>query len=298
MTIYSDALREREPVNIHTKFHTIDILPGVWLDKNIGERNASKQLRSPNRKQPYRPFTMSNTIYADVADVNIGNLSIEGLKLETGQYAIAVPQVCRLFPVPPKNSTRTLQRILNKSSREYSFLRAKTELNSKAVNVLDLDDFLVVLKHFYKLGNQMAIDLAFDLIALSLHQLFADRFNDKFEREERQEFLKNRPRGIDTRNQFTDAVKSYLHSKRVPKSQHHHIFEEVSDSVNLALFNKKAWQLRQERGLCKGDSLRDTHPSFSLKQIDYLEHHATICMNKYGADPVSAIRSAIDFHIN
>ena len=75
------------------------------------------------------------TATAVVSPVPIGNRSIEGLLLQDGTYAIAVPQICSIFQFPIKNATRDIKAILGKDS---PFLKARTTLNSQPVNCVTL----------------------------------------------------------------------------------------------------------------------------------------------------------------
>jgi hypothetical protein len=54
---------------------------------------------------------------------------------DDGQYYVAVPQLCVLLSVPLKNASRELKALLGAN---FSFLQARTTLNSKAVNVLTI----------------------------------------------------------------------------------------------------------------------------------------------------------------
>ena len=67
---------------------------------------------------------------AIVSPVPIGNRSIEGLLLQDGTYAIAVPQICSIFQFDTNQASRDLKAILGAG---FQFLKARTTLNSKAV---------------------------------------------------------------------------------------------------------------------------------------------------------------------
>ena len=95
---------------------------------------------------------------AIVSPVPIGNRSIEGLLLQDGTYAIAVPQICSIFSFLIKNATRDIKAILG---ADFQFLKARTTLNSKAVNCVTLKDFERI-KDYFK--NDNSLDY---LIALS-----------------------------------------------------------------------------------------------------------------------------------
>lgn len=53
---------------------------------------------------------------ATVTNVQIGNMSVEGLKLETGEYAIAQQQVASLFQLRTKDVSKTIKLLLGKDA--------------------------------------------------------------------------------------------------------------------------------------------------------------------------------------
>lgn len=146
----------------------------------------------------------NTTVKAIVAPVNIGRIVIDGLMLPNGDFAIAVPQVADLFSVPQKNSSRDFKALLGKDS---SLLTAKSELNSKAVNILTLTQFEVLVLELVIRGNEKAIEFQRNLVGLALFQLFNDAFGIKCEQIDRQAWLKDRQDGKYYRRSLTDAIK-------------------------------------------------------------------------------------------
>jgi hypothetical protein len=150
---------------------------------------------------------MSITPKAVIAQVSIGNLSLEGLMAEDGTYGIAMPQLSPMLNIPLKNSRRYISGLLipKLTITETTKLEAvpiqdsqkllrkwRTTLNSKAVDVILLADFERLLRKLDKAGNKQAEQMVDDLVGLSMHQLFSDAFGLKFEKEERQAFLIDR----------------------------------------------------------------------------------------------------------
>lgn len=144
---------------------------------------------------------------AIVAPVDIGRIVINGLMLPNGDFAVAVPQVAELFSVPQKNSARDFKALLGKDS---PFLTAKSELNSKAVNILSLTEFEALALELALRGNEKAIAFQRNLVGLALIQLFNDAFGIKFERIDRQSWLKERQDGKLYRRSLTDAIKHLI----------------------------------------------------------------------------------------
>ena len=157
---------------------------------------------------------MSNSITkATVATVDLGELKIEGLLLPDGSYAIAARQVAELISAHPAQASRQLKLALSKSSeRNISFLKIKTDRNDARTNsnpetVLTLEQFSKALTELAFNGNEKARDIVRLMSGLSLRQLFADAFGEKFEVEERQEWLKQR---MAHRQQFHPCLTKWL----------------------------------------------------------------------------------------
>jgi hypothetical protein len=145
-------------------------------------------------------------IKAEITTVKIGPLAIEGLMSENGDFGVAVPQVASLNLVRPNQASRDLKSLLGAGFR---FDKWKTPLNSKAVNVIPLDNFQDLIRALDKKGNPAASAFVDALFGLSMHQLFCDAFGLKFETEDRQRWLEAR---MATRHDFlplTDQLKAY-----------------------------------------------------------------------------------------
>ena len=151
---------------------------------------------------------MSLTPKASIAQVSIGNLSIEGLMREDdGTFGIAMPQLSPILDIPLKNAGRYILGVLNprltitkttafKALPSKESLRLiqkwRTTLHASAVNVILLPDFEKLLAKLDRAGNKAAQDMRDDLVGLALTQLFSDAFGLKFEKEERQAYLVDR----------------------------------------------------------------------------------------------------------
>jgi hypothetical protein len=146
----------------------------------------------------------NTTIKAVVAKVQIGHLTIDGLMMPDGSFAIAAPQVANLFQFAKDHASRDMKALLGK---DFQFAKTKSELHPKAVNILTLPQFEIVTLELALRGNQSAISLQRSLVGLGLYQLFCDAFGIKFEEIDRQNWLKERQEGKFYRRSLTDAVK-------------------------------------------------------------------------------------------
>ena len=145
-------------------------------------------------------------IKAEITIVPIGVLSIEGLMNDSGDFGVGLPQVSDNFSVPHKNASRDVKALLGK---DFQFLKWKTPLNPKEVNVIPLERWSDLVFELAIKGNEKAIALSRALQGLSWHQIFCDAFGKKFEAEDRQRWLETR---LSTKHDFrplTDMLKKY-----------------------------------------------------------------------------------------
>lgn len=146
------------------------------------------------------------TIKAEITEVQIGVLKIQGLMSEDGDFGVAVPQVTERFQINKNQASRDLKALLGKG---FQFDKWKTPLNPKAVNVIPLDSFQTLVRELDKRGNKAASDFVDSLFGLSLHQLFCDAFGRKFEAQDRQVWLTTRYATKHDFRPLTDRLKAF-----------------------------------------------------------------------------------------
>jgi len=235
---------------------------------------------------------MNNTTKkAVIAQINLGALAIEGLMLPDGSFAIGVSQLEALNLVRQNQASRDVKALLGES---FQFDKAKSELNPKPVNIIKLPDFEKLVSKLAQAGNKPAIDLCVLLIGLSLHQLFCDGFNVKFETNERQEWLKARLVGKQVRRTLTDAIAEYLERNNCSPSERKYMYANVSDRLNRLLFGASAKQLC-ENYQCGRDTLRNQFDSKEIKNIGRLEDYAMRLVDRDNIHPMNAINEAHSF---
>lgn len=142
-------------------------------------------------------------------------------------------------------------------------------------------------------GNQKAVDFGVQLIGLSLHQLFCDAFNVKFEHEERQAHLKARQEGKDVRNILTNAIDYYRNNYRKSEQYKNFVIMNCSKEINKAVFGRIPSKLKQDWNLAKNQSLRDSFTDFELKYIAEIEHLAARLILLDGIEPLAAVKEAV-----
>jgi hypothetical protein len=126
-----------------------------------------------------------------VTKVNLITTEIEGIMLPNGQFGVSLQQLREIaFPsTSTSNAKKHLQAVCGK---DFQLILQKTELSNNPQWIIKLEQLSYVLTELAFRGHKEARELVRELSNLSLHQLFCDSFNIKFEKEEREEWVKFR----------------------------------------------------------------------------------------------------------
>jgi len=231
----------------------------------------------------------NNILTASVTQVPFGNTEIEGLLLEDGSFAVSIQQAALLFQVRQDNAQRDFKYLLGKDAR-FVKIRVKNAQSKKSENCLTLIDFERLIFELTLKGNKHSVEFSRMLVGLSLTQLFSDAFGIKFEKEDRQAFLKNR---MATKESFwflSDEIKAYIDANGSSNPQYHYI--NAFKVMSVGLFGKTPSQIKEELGLTKGELNRDHFGVESLRRIDIIQTLAQVNI-KNGIKPYSAVIAAI-----
>lgn len=237
---------------------------------------------------------MANSIISmTVVTVKLGSIEFEGLMDETGKYYIAIQQATNLFSVRPDNAQKTFKALLGEGFQFVKFTAKRAERQNRPENAIELLHFERLLRGLDKKGNPQAEQIAEQLIGLSLTQLFADAFDQKFEKEERQNYLLARQQGKYTRRCMTDSIKSWCDRNGVPeKIQGYSVY--CSEALNTELFGKKSAELKVERSVGKNDLLRDSMTSNELTSIYRIEDRVILLVDMMNIKPTDAIKQVLN----
>lgn len=145
----------------------------------------------------------NTTKKAVTAKVDLGFAIIDGLMLPNGDFAVGQPQVCEIFSILAKNASRELKAILGEDT---SFLKTKSDLNSKAVNILTLDQFKQVIKVLALRGHKVALAFLDAIIDEGLDRRFNRAFDIKVTEDEYNEKIKFRVLRVEARLEWTDVL--------------------------------------------------------------------------------------------
>jgi hypothetical protein len=208
---------------------------------------------------------------------------------EKAEFAVSASQTADLFQFDKNQASRTVKAILGEG---FQFDKWKSELHPKAVNVLTLDQFNTVMIKLAFSGNQAAQELMLDLNGMALHQLFSDAFNERFDKEDRQNYLKARQIGKVTRRTLTDAIKDYISKNDIQGNRAKFLYKNASDALNRGLFGHAAKDLVAHFE-CEKDNLRDQFDAFQLTAIERVEDIAIGHIDEDNMDPVMAIKAGL-----
>ena len=254
---------------------------------------------------------MSSSIKASIAEVKIGHLSLEGLLGSDGTFYVAVPQIAEMFGMDSNRAARDLKRIFqsnsvhpNEPSKQaesatgqgipnIQFLKGKTDLHPKAVNIISIEQFEAVMIELVIKGNPIATEMARDLVGLSLKQLFCDSFGIKFDLNDRQEFLRVRQESKALFWEFAEQIKVYIktHDCRAPEFTY---YSNAFDALNMALFGKKSKAIQSELGIATGLN-RDSFGTKSLRRVTQMQElSAELMKEDPNLKPLDAVKVAIE----
>jgi len=232
---------------------------------------------------------------ASIAIVKIGHLEFEGLMLEEGSFAVAIPQLAALNLVPPNRSLKQLETLLSMVFQSHQ--KVKTELHSQAVNCISLSDFERAIRTLDKRGLGAAVILVDALFGVSVVQLFSNAFGVKFDEEDWQARLQVRLKTKVVRRTTTDSIRNYCILHNMSANYRKFVYSNVSDTLNVALFGKTAKKLREERGVETNELLRDSHSVEALKTISDIENLVVRLVDFKGYEPLTAMKKAIEIFI-
>ena len=238
---------------------------------------------------------------AKVAFVTFGETEVEGLKLADGTYALTCVQANQLIKFSTstqnvaklaKDALRGKSRLIPENKLENVFVKVATELTNNPQWTMTIEQFEDLVKVYARRGNKNAIDFALATIGLSIRQRFADAFNEKFEREEREEWVKNRHEGKQVRRTLTDAVQSYIDTNPdLTDGKKKWLYKNVTDKINRAIFDRSAKNLREQWEV---DNPRDHMTSDELRWVGQAEDLTQRIIDNDCLDPIDAVEIAIE----
>jgi len=231
----------------------------------------------------------NNTNRAKVAPIYFGeDVVFDGLLLPNDDYAVGVSQVSELFQFPNKHASRDIKALLGK---DFQFPKSASELNPKEVNILTLNQFETVMVELAFTGNEKAKTLVRAMTGLSLRQIFADSFNRKLEKDERQAILTQQLRNKVARRLLTDAIRDYMTRNGVEGNAKAWMYRNVTDKTYKLLFGRSCKRLKED---WSSDDVRESLTIDELSDLENLEKTAMRKIDKENMHPLDAVESAFN----
>ena len=250
---------------------------------------------------------MSNIIHVRVETINYGgfkSLEVAFNVKDSQQFFVTYPTVETILNY---RADSVREKIASKSFK--AFLgggRTVGKISGKIVNkpelvgatakvsLIKFDDFVAVSSwEAFENRNESVAKLLATGFSDSFRSIAYEQIGETLALDERQKWLESRMQGKVTRRTLTDSIKSYLdYRPEVSDNYRRWIYSNVSDSLNIALFGKKASRLCIERG-CDRDELRNTHDEFTLSRIDKIESVVMIQIDS-GMEPMEAMKFTLE----
>jgi hypothetical protein len=235
-----------------------------------------------------------SSLSLELAQVKIGHIEIEGLlESSTGTFYVAVTQIASQFQLAKDHASRDIKPLLDKS---FQFAKASTKLNPKAINVVNLKTYEVIVARLDRKGNLYAQEFRDSLVGLSLVQLFSDAFGIKFEEEQRQEYMIARQESKDLFFELSGQISRWFDETKAERSQpKERYFSNSLDAINLGLFGKRSKQIKTELGISSGALIRDNFSTEAIRLITQVQSIAAISMTKdTSLKPSDAVKFALN----
>lgn len=223
---------------------------------------------------------------AEVANVNMGSFSMEGLMDENKNYYVAVVQLVTLNLIPPNRSAKQLEAVVGKGFQSH-VVQFKTDIHPKAINAIPLIYFEEVLFNLAIKGVEPAINLSRQLIGASLTKLFCIAFKQKFDDDDIREYLEARQSGIRTRRNLTNAIDDW-HKTNYSDKAPGLLYAIATNKIYQKLYGMDARKLESWLE-CPRYKSRSVMDKDSLVIIDRAENKVTECIDYEGYDPVTAV---------
>lgn len=236
---------------------------------------------------------------AKVAPITIGTEQFEGLMDVDGQFYVALSQVGRIFSDQflPKNVARDVERLLGK---DFNSFQIHSELSRRAVSVVDLRGFNLIIKRLARKGDPKAVAMDESLSENSLREIFCDGFGIATGTAERVQFLKDKMESIECRDELTDTIQGYCERHpELSEMERGRMYCNATDRLYKILTGVRARELRMIHGLEKGANvrewLRQQRQRSAVRLISGLEVSAAALIET-DVHPLAAISAVAEMH--
>jgi hypothetical protein len=231
-----------------------------------------------------------------LVSVNVEFVNYMGLTLTTHaskdekgnvQFNVLASEVADAFGASQEKPSQWLERLQVKGLVLHKIKALGGDGKTKTYTCIALNDVSKVLLALVANGNERARQVMEDMSTLTFYQLASDAFGLKFEKEERQEWMDKRLKGKATRRTLTDALMEWgiRTTGQKPEGQ---LYSDITNGIYIYCFRKTAAELKAEKGIKKGQLLRDFFNPKELSQVEALEQVIMMTVDR-GANPYAAL---------
>ena len=223
---------------------------------------------------------MNSSAKAVVTKIDLGFAQVEGLILPDGSYAIALPQIVKLFQILQSNAQRDIKRILGE---DFRFIQSRSELNPRPVNIVKLEDFKKIIRALDKKGNEVAPAFMDAILEEGLERRFDHAFNIKVSEQERNARLELRVTRLLARKLWTDTLMNH-HLKLTGVKPTPEQYRKWTVIVNKHLFNKPHFN-------CDRDNM-ESEEQLIINQFEFMA--VRVCQKYPRLDCDSIVQKALE----
>ena len=231
-----------------------------------------------------------------LVSVNVEFVNYMGLTLTTHaskdengnvQFNVLASEVANAFVAKQELPAQWLKRLQVNGLVPHKIKALGRDGKTKTYACIALNDISKVLLALVANGNKRARQVMEDMDALTFYQLASDAFGLKFEKEERQEWLDKRFKGKTTRLTLTDILKEWgiRTTGQAPDGK---LYSDITNGIYQYCFRKTAAELKAEKGVKKGQLLRDFFSPKELNQVEAVEQVIMMAVDR-GANPYAAL---------
>lgn len=235
-----------------------------------------------------------NTTKAVRATIQLGMISLEVFQLPNGEYRLSQRQVAKAVGKGESN----VRSFLKSNALEalpfkgLTFAQIGVEGKRAWFNAVPIELATAYWGKEAMGANTSALMLVVACAAEAIERRADVAFGVKRDEAEREERLKARMQGKRVRRSFTDAIADYLdRHPELSKDCREWIYVNSSEAVNRVVFNKRAWELRNERGADR-HTLRDSFTAQELLLVQEVEDVATRLVDHEDEHPPVAVHLA------
>jgi hypothetical protein len=205
-------------------------------------------------------------------------------------------QLAELIGESPKGTvpSRMSQDLKAALGKDFTTIPGKTKTSQNnyiKVSLWDTFSCTQFIGYHATRGNQQAVKLLITLAVTSLDIIINDAFDREYKKGQAEELHNTRMNGKIVRRTLTEAIQDYLKNHNVSENTKNHIYSNVTDAINRAIFNRRsAKQLREDWGV---DNPRDYMNQAELQLISEVENLSTRLIDKDQLEPMVAVKEAI-----